>query len=175
LLDFNRQATRFHVAGHKLQLIAHYYLVTRDAAYMKEKALGLGKVIDFIVTSREDGKWLVAQGPLARATFACGVSSVPTAPAGAACGHGRRSARPRRNRAGGEARRRSHAYKAAILAAVAKSERHETTPPFIPIPLLADEKAIDPITSTKLGRYYDLMAPYVLGSDVFAGTDARPG
>src|SRR5262249_34623448 len=31
LLDFQRQATRVHVAGHKLQLLAHYYWVTRDA------------------------------------------------------------------------------------------------------------------------------------------------
>src|SRR5262249_39610914 len=35
LLRFNRQATRFHVAGHKLQLLAHYYWVTRDAAYLR--------------------------------------------------------------------------------------------------------------------------------------------
>ena len=30
LLDFNRQATRYHVAGHKLQLLAHNYWITRD-------------------------------------------------------------------------------------------------------------------------------------------------
>src|SRR5439155_5866218 len=35
LLDFNRQATRYHVAGHKLQLLAHYYRVTRDAEYVR--------------------------------------------------------------------------------------------------------------------------------------------
>src|SRR5438270_243191 len=62
-------------------------------------------------------------------------------------------------------------YKSAILAAVAKSERHETTPPFIPIPLLADEKPFDPLTATRLGSYYDLMIPYVLGSDIFRGTE----
>jgi hypothetical protein len=54
---------------------------------------------------------------------------------------------------------------------VAKSERRETTPPFLPIPLLADEKPFDPLTATRLGSYYDLMAPYVLGSDIFAGTE----
>jgi hypothetical protein len=36
LLDFDRKATRFHVAGHKLQLLAHYYWVTRDTEYIKE-------------------------------------------------------------------------------------------------------------------------------------------
>src|SRR5262249_50075444 len=36
LLDFNREVTRFHVAGHKLQLLAHYYWVTRDKDYLRQ-------------------------------------------------------------------------------------------------------------------------------------------
>src|SRR5205823_2732197 len=59
LLDFPRQDTRFHVAGHKLQLLAHYYLVTRDAAYMKEKAPVWNKVIDLIVNNRQKSNGLV--------------------------------------------------------------------------------------------------------------------
>ena len=51
----------------------------------------------------------------------------------------------------------------------------ETKPPFIPIALLADEKPYDPLTATQLGSYYDLMAPYVLGSDVFRAPNARRG
>src|SRR5262249_17818511 len=35
LLDFERKATRFHVAGHKLQLLADYYWLTRDKEYIK--------------------------------------------------------------------------------------------------------------------------------------------
>ena len=31
LLEFDRQDTRFHVAGHKLQLLAYFYWLTRDA------------------------------------------------------------------------------------------------------------------------------------------------
>ena len=66
LLDFNRQATRFHVAGHKLQLLAHYYLVTRDAAYLKEKEPVWEPVIDFIVNSRKTRQRPAAEGPLRR-------------------------------------------------------------------------------------------------------------
>jgi hypothetical protein len=53
LLDFNRQATRYHVAGHKLQLLAHYYWITRDRDYLHEKRTVWRPVIDFIRTSRK--------------------------------------------------------------------------------------------------------------------------
>ena len=53
LLDFNRQATRFHVAGHKLQLLAHYYWVTRDAEYLRAKEPVWEPVVDFILDSRQ--------------------------------------------------------------------------------------------------------------------------
>jgi hypothetical protein len=53
LLDFNRRATRFHVAGHKLQLLAHYYWLTRDARYLRDKELGWKAVVEFITTSRQ--------------------------------------------------------------------------------------------------------------------------
>src|SRR5204863_2991441 len=53
LLDFNREATRFHVAGHKLQLLAHYYWVTRDAAYLRAKEPVWAAVVDFVKKSRQ--------------------------------------------------------------------------------------------------------------------------
>ena len=52
MLEFNRQATRFHVAGHKLQLLAHYYWVTRDAEALRAWEPIWGPVIEFIVSSR---------------------------------------------------------------------------------------------------------------------------
>jgi hypothetical protein len=172
LLAFNREATRFHVAGHKLQLLAHYYLVTRDAAYIKEKAPVWEKVVDVIVASRK-----TENGLLPKDRFAGDIDrNVYSLSSNSACWRGLRDMAVvladigQKDRAA-ELADEAKNYKAAILAAVAKSERHETTPPFIPIPLLGNEKAVDPITSTKLGSYYDLMAPYVLGSDIFAGTD----
>ncbi len=172
LLDFNREATRFHVAGHKLQLLAHYYLVTRDAAYLREKAAVWSKVIDFIVASRKTENGLLPPdryaGDINKSIFSVSSNS--------ACWRGLRDmavvlADLGETERAAKLAAEANQFKAAILAAVAKSERHETNPPFIPIPLLADEKPIDPITSTKLGSYYDLMAPYVLGSDIFAGTE----
>ena len=171
LLAFNRQATRFHVAGHKLQLLSHYYLVTRDAEYLKEKEPLWSKVIEFIVTNRK-----TENGLLPKDRYAGDINrNVYSLSSNASCWRGLRDMAVVLADLGETERAAKLAavakeYKAAILAAVAKSERHETDPPFIPIPLLAGAKPIDPITATKLGSYYCLMAPYVLGSDIFAGT-----
>jgi hypothetical protein len=173
LLDFPRQDTKYHVAGHKLQLLAHYYLVTRDKEYLKQKEPVWQNVIDLIVEGRKTtGNGLVPRdryaGDINRPVFSLSSNS--------ACWRGLRDMAAVLDDIGQKERAAqlvavAKDYKAAILAAVAKSERHETDPPFLPIPLLADEKAVDPITSTRLGSYWDLMAPYVLGSDIFAGTE----
>src|SRR5262249_23722459 len=59
LLDFQRQATRFHVAGHKLQLLTHYYWVTCDAGYVRSKASVWGPVADLIMDSRRPPEGLL--------------------------------------------------------------------------------------------------------------------
>src|SRR5262249_54505721 len=53
LLDFNREVTRFHVAGHKLQLLAHYYWVTRDKDYLRQTRAKWEPVIAFLRESRK--------------------------------------------------------------------------------------------------------------------------
>jgi hypothetical protein len=58
---------------------------------------------------------------------------------------------------------------------VARSERRDAKPPFIPMALLDDEAPYEVLTATRLGSYYDLIAPYVLGSGVFGPGDRREG
>jgi hypothetical protein len=172
LLDFPRQDTKYHVAGHKLQLLAHYYLVARDKGYLVEKAPVWNKVIDLILHNRQKSNGLVPPD-----RYAGDINKpVYSLSSNAACWRGLRDMAVVLHDLGEHERAKQleaecKDYKAAILAAVAKSERHETTPPFIPIPLLADEKPFDPLTATRLGSYYDLMIPYVLGSDIFMGSD----
>jgi hypothetical protein len=172
LLTFNRQVTRFHVAGHKLQLLAHYYLVTRDAAYMKEKEAVWSPVIDFIINSRKTQNGLLPKDRYA-GDIDKGVYSLSS---NAACWRGLRDmavvlADLGQGERAAKLTNEVKEYKSAILDAVAKSERKETKPPFIPIPLLSDDAPFSPLTATRLGSYYDLMIPYVLGSDIFAGTE----
>ena len=63
-------------------------------------------------------------------------------------------------------------FRQAILRAADRSIRYDTNPPYIPIGLLADEVAPDRLTSTELGSYYDLICPYIIGSEIFGpGSD----
>jgi hypothetical protein len=172
LLDFNRQVTRYHVAGHKLQLLAHYYWVTRDAAYLKEKESVWAPVIDFIVNSRK-----TANGLLPPDRYAGDIDKqVYSLSSNSNCWRGLRDMAAvladmgERDRAAKLAEE-AKAYRAALLEAVVKSERRDATPPFIPISLYGVDPPFDPLTATRLGSYYDLMAPYVLGSNLFAGTE----
>src|SRR5947209_3948394 len=59
LLEFNRQATRYHVAGHKLELLKHYYWVTRDGASLRAWDALWRPVIDFSVCSRRKDNGLL--------------------------------------------------------------------------------------------------------------------
>jgi hypothetical protein len=53
---------------------------------------------------------------------------------------------------------------------VEKNTRYETDPPFIPMAFFYPEDIHDPITETRLGSYWDLVANYVIGSRLFAGS-----
>jgi hypothetical protein len=176
LLDFNREATRFHVAGHKLQLLAHYYWVTRDERYLRDKEPVWKAVVEFITSSRQK-----ENGLLPKDNYAGDIKEqVWSLSSNSNCWRGLRDMAAvlddlgERDRAAA-LRKEADDYRKAILAAVAKSERRDTKPPFLPIALLDDEPAHDPLTATRQGSYYDLMAPYVIGSGVFGPGSEREG
>jgi len=173
LLDFDRRATRFHVAGHKLQLLAHYYWVTRDADYLRAKEPVWGKVVEFLLKSRQASNGLMPPdnyaGDIAQQVYSLNSN--------ANCWRGLRDMAAVLADMGELERsealaREARSYRAAILEAVAASEGRDTKPPFIPNALFGAEKAYETLTSTRLGSYYDLMAPYIIGSGVFGpGTE----
>jgi hypothetical protein len=174
LLTFNRQATRFHVAGHKLQLLTHYYWVTRDTDYMRSQEAVWKPVADFIVQSRK-----TPNGLLPRDRYAGDISwQVYALNSNANCWRGLRDLAAVLDDLGEHERavglfREADAFRKAILDAVAKSERRAGTSLFIPNALLDDEQPYDPIPATQLGSYYNLMAPYILGSGIFAPGSER--
>src|SRR5262249_30412725 len=64
--------------------------------------------------------------------------------------------------------------KPKVLAALHRSLGRDTTPPFVPNALLADERVHDPITATRIGSYWNLVINYTIGSRLFpAGSDAE--
>jgi hypothetical protein len=174
LLQFNREATRFHVAGQKLQLLAHFYWLTRDAETVRAYEPLWRPSVELILTSRE-----AESGLLPKDNYAGDINQkVYSLNSNANCWKGLRDVAAMLDGTGasGEAERlRDEAalYREAILKAVERSERRDVTPPFIPIALLADEPAHDPLTATRTGSYYDLMCPYVIGSEIFGPGSER--
>jgi hypothetical protein len=176
LLDFNRRATRFHVAGHKLQLLAHYYFITRDAEYLRAKEAVWKPAIDFLVSGRRKDN-----GLLPKDNYAGDISQqVYSLNSNANAWRGLRDMAAvledlgERDRSKGLARE-TQAFRAAILDAVGKSERRDTRPPFIPNALFGDEQPHEVLTATRMGSYYDLMCPYIIGSGVFGPASEREG
>jgi hypothetical protein len=163
LLDFNRQATRFHVAGHKLQLLAHYYWVTRDQKYLDEVRAKWEPVVQFVRESRKTDNGLLPKdryaGDIAEQVYSLNSNT--------ACWRGLRDMAAVLEDLGekekaADLKEEAAEFRKAILDAVTKSEDKEAR--FIPVSLLAGEKPHDPLTATRTGSYYDLIIPYVLGS-----------
>jgi hypothetical protein len=176
MLEFYRQATRVHVAGHKLQLLAHYYWVTRDADSLRAWEPVWGPVLEFVASSRRKDNGLMPPdryaGDIAQDVFSLSSN--------ANCWRGLRDMaavladmgqRERAEALFSEAK----VYREAILAAVAQSERLDTKPPFTPIALFGVEGPHEVLTADRTGSYYDLMIPYVLGSGVFGRGSPREG
>ena len=168
LLQFDRQATRFHVAGHKLQLLARYYWITRDAEFVRQTRSIWEQAVRLILDNRSP-----EHGLLPKDNYAGDINEkVVSLNSNANCWRGLRDMALVMDEIGERAdaelwHREAAAFRQHIIAAVQKSERGDTDPPFIPLALLSDEPAHDPLTATRKGSYYDLMAPYVLGSEIF--------
>ncbi len=174
LLEFDRRDTRFHVAGHKLQLLANFYWLSRDSKTVRKYEPLWRPSIQLILDSRE-----AETGLLPKDNYAGDIKTqVYSLNSNANCWRGLRDVAAMFDDMGEgdeakELRQAAAEYREAILAAVGRSERRETRPPFIPIALLADEPAHDPLTATRTGSYYDLMCPYVIGSEIFGQGSER--
>jgi hypothetical protein len=174
LLDFNRQVTRFHVAGHKLQLLAQYYWVTRDAGSLRAWEPTWGPVIDFLIRSRQTENGLLPPdryaGDIAQEVYS--LNSNANAWRGlrdmaavlADLGEPERARRLTTE---------AESFRTAIHGAVTVSTQRDVVPPFIPNALFGVEKAYEKLTATRLGSYFDLMSPYIIGSGVFGPGDMR--
>jgi hypothetical protein len=173
MLEFDRHDTRFHVAGHKLQLLAYFYWITRDGETVREYEPFWRPALELILTSREP-----ESGLLPKDRYAGDIKeNVYSLNSNANCWRGLRDVAAMLTDMGetDEAKRIQEVadgYQKKILAAVERSERLDARPPFIPNALLADEPAHDPLTATRTGSYYDLMCPYIIGSEIFGqGSD----
>lgn len=178
LLNFSRTngnySLKFHQAAFKLQMLAHYYWLTRDAGFIRDHKTDWQREVDLLSTSREPGTGILPKEQYAGDIF----DRIYSLNANANGWRGLRDIaavlfdignREEGQRIDDVAK----GFRKAILAAVDKSIDAKTTPPFIPLSLYGNEAAYDPITATKMGSYWNLMAPYVIGSGIFGPGDDR--
>jgi hypothetical protein len=168
LLDFTRKGLEYHQAGHKIDDICRYYWQTRDAAFVQAMRPRWEAEVTRILAGRTNEHGLFPKEQY------CGdiSTSVYSLNSNAKCWAALRDISAVLRDLGERDNARELAEAAAgfrknILAALDKSIRRETDPPFIPIALLFDEGLHDPITATRIGSYWNLMANYVIGTGLF--------
>lgn len=166
LFEYRRPKIEIHDGAFKLELLADYYFQTQDRELIEELRPLWQREIDLLLTARQP------DGLLPREKY-CSDIDTPVhslnnnanawrglrdmAVVMAQCGY------PGANQLANTAAQ----YRPLILAAMEKSIDHSVDPPFVPVALDGEEKPTIPITSTRMGSYWNLVAPCVLWSGLF--------
>lgn len=176
LLRYVRDGLIYQQSGRKLGMVADYYWLTGDRDFLQQHRDLWMKQIDLIVNGRELDTGLLPRqrycgdvGDLCYSMNTCGTSWRGLRDMSAVLTDmGEREE-------GERLQAISRDYRRAIIRAVEKSEDLSTSPPFIPNALFGFEKAYDVITDTKIGSYYNLVAPYTIASEVLGPNSRREG
>jgi hypothetical protein len=173
LLDFLRKGLEHHQAGLKLHDVARYWWQTRDAEWLRATRPRWEKELNRLLDDRAGPDGLLPKerycGDIATPVHSLSVEAKAwralhdLPPVLRALGDEALAARVARVEADA---------KPKVLDAVKRSLGRETTPPFIPNALLANEGPHDPVTATRIGSYWNLVIGYTIGSRLFpAGSD----
>jgi hypothetical protein len=166
----------FHNAGFKLQLLASFYWLTRDADFVGSQRDHWQREASRIV-----GNIGADTGLLPRENYAGDIfEPVYSLNTNAACWRGLRDLAVVLRDIGEPTDADRYACAAASLRqaihrAVRESERCDVQPPFVPNALFGEETPYASITESERGSYWNLLIPYVLGSRVFGPDDPREG
>jgi hypothetical protein len=165
---YTRAGLEFHQAAFKLQMLAHFYRLTKDRQSVESLRPMWQKEIDVIVDGRKTENGMFPRekycGDIDTRVFSLNSNS-----------NSWRALRDMSilladlNETEQSQRLASIAaeYRKIILAAIDKATRRDVNPAFVPIALSGEENPHDPIWATTIGSYWNLMINYVLGSGVF--------
>ncbi len=173
LFDFTRKDLECHQAGFKLNNLCRYYWQTRNPAVVSELRLRWEKEAALLADSRTNEFGLCPKGQY------CGDIStlVYSLTVNAKGWRALRDLSTLLANTGNSAEASRYAanaaeFKKAVLTAIVKSANRQTTPPFVPVALYADEPAHDSITANRIGSYWNIVIGYVIGSGIFpAGSE----
>ncbi len=168
LLDFTRKGLEYHQAGFKLIDLCRYYWQTRDASAITALRPRWEKEAKLLENSRTAEHGLFPQEQY------CGDIStmVYNLNANAKAWRALRDLGAVLKDCGDTAEGDHYtqiaaAYRKTVLDVAEKNIRHETTPPFVPVALFADEPIHDPITASRIGGYWNIIIGYTMGSGIF--------
>lgn len=176
LMQYLQPGIEFHDMAFKLQTLSRFYWLTRDADFVRSQKQHWMAALDRIMKGRDP-----QTGLLPREDY-CGDIKTPifSLNSNANSWRGLRDfavvleeigEKELAAQVSGVARE----YRKFILDAVDKSTRKDVSPPFTPIALFGEEEPYETLTETRMGSYYDLMIPYVLGSGVLGDDSEQTG
>nr|MDQ3623719.1 hypothetical protein [Verrucomicrobiota bacterium] len=168
LFVYTRKKLEFHQAAFKLQMLAHYHRLTRDAPFLEQHRPLWQKEIDVILKGRER-----KTGMLPREKYCGDIDTmVYSLNSNSNCWRALRDMSIVLEQTGDRARATKLAktaaeYRRTILASLETAIQRDVRPPFVPIALSGEETAYEFIPGTRMGGYWNIMIQYVLGSGVF--------
>lgn len=174
LFIYRRPNIEYHDGAFKLRLLADTYWITRDPDLVRRTRPLWQKEVDLILRGREP-----ATGLLPREKYCSDIDTrIHSTNANALCWRGLRDLALVLEDTGEreEAKRLAATaaeYRRTVLAAIEKATFRSVDPPFVPIAMDGEETPPSPITSTRLGSYWNLVVQQLLGSGVFP-YDSRP-
>jgi hypothetical protein len=168
LFDFTRYNLECHQAGFKLNNLCRYYWQTRDPAVLADLQPRWQKEAARLTDTRTNEFGLCPKGQY------CGdistlVYSLTVNAKGWRAWRDLAAVLTEAGQPDPASRYAASAaqLKQAVLTAIEKSANRQTTPPFVPVALYADEPIHDPITASRIGDYWNLVIGYVIGSGIF--------
>ncbi len=168
LFDFTRKGLEFHQAGFKLNDLCRYYWQTRDAGVIEELRSRWEREAGRLDTNRTSPNGLYPKEQYCGDihTFVQSLNVASKAWRGfrdlgavlQATGHNSEAKHYTDEAAG---------FRKTVLAAIEKSARRETSPPFVPVALSGEEPIHDPICNVRVGSYWNIIIGYTIGSGIF--------
>ena len=173
LLDFTRKGLEHHQAAFKILDVCRLYWMTRDPAIVRELRPRWEKELQRLTGPRG------AHGLLPAERYAGDISTpAQTVNANAHAWRALRDLGAVLAAIGETAdatrvTEAARAFRPVVQQAIEANARRDTSPPFVPVALFANEPTHDPIVRTRIGSYWNIVIGYTIGSGIFPPGDPR--
>lgn len=168
LMDYQRTDLLFHQAGKKLQLLSDYYWLTHDKSWFDEQKDRVAVQVNRLVDGREQDTGLAPKESYCGDIHTQVYSLNSNANGWSGLHHFSAALDDMGDNAQAQKLESSaKEWEPHLRDAVQRSVRKDVSPTFVPMALFGEEKPYHPLTGTRLGGYWDLVAPYVLACGFF--------